>query len=330
MNSKTDRWRRALLGIAVAAAALVAACGGGTPVQTFTPDRLIAFGDESSVIEDFKGDANGRKYFDDATVSPTDPTLACKLNPTWVQALGNVYGFVFPQCNPGPNAVVAPTSRIRATIGARVADLSAQIDAQLAESAFTPKDLVTVLIGQNDILDQYALFDGSNEAALTAAVEAAGDALGVQVNRIANAGAKVIVSTALDLGLTPFAIAERTAHTDTDRGALLTRLTARFNASMRARIINDGRMIGLLLADEYFQSVVRVANGGGFTNVISGVCDLTKSALVPPSVLDCTSLTLVPGGSGTTYLWADSTHLSSGAQGQLGSLAAARAANNPF
>ena len=68
--------------------------------------------------------------------------------------------------------------------------------------------------------------------------------LGEQVTRIATSGAKVLLSTVPDLGLTPFGLAERAANTDTDRSALLTRLTARFNAKMRATIPNDGRMIG--------------------------------------------------------------------------------------
>ena len=33
-----------------------------------------------------------------------------------------------------------------------------QVDAQIAESAFTTTDLVTVLVGQNDILAQYAQY----------------------------------------------------------------------------------------------------------------------------------------------------------------------------
>ena len=95
---------------------------------------------------------------------------------------------------------------------------------------------------------------------------------------------------------------------------------------MRATIVNDGRRIGLVLLDEYIQSVVAVVNGGGFTNVVNVVCDTTKAPTLP----ECTSLTLVSGGSASTWLWADTTHLSSGGQQALGSLASQRAANNPF
>ena len=287
---------------------------------------MIAFGDESSVIDDSASPANGRKYSVNGTVSATDPALDCKQLPIWIQGVATPYGLVFPQCNAGTTVVASPTSRIRAVAGAKVADLAGQIDAHQAESSFNSKDLVTILIGQNDVLAQYAQYPTVGDAQLVANVEAAGRVLGDQVNRVANAGAKVLISTIPDLGLTPFAIAEKAAHADTDRAALLSHLAARFNATMRATIVNDGRRIGLILLDEYLQSVVAVVNGGGFTNVVNVVCDTTKAPTLP----ECTALTLVSGGSASTWLWADTTHLSSGGQQALGSLASQRAANNPF
>ena len=331
MNSKMDRWRGARAGAVLFAAALLAACGGGnSQVSAFSPNRIVAFGDETSVIDDFKGDANGRKYTVNATVSATDPTLDCRLNPLWIQTLSAHYGLVFPQCNPAPTAVAAPTSRIRAMPGARVADLAAQIDAQQAEAPFTTRDLVTVLIGENDILAQYTQYPAVPETTLITNLQAAGTAIGDQVNRLSATGARVLVSTVPDVGLTPYANSERAAHTDTDRAALLRRLTKALNDKMRAQITNDGHLIGLLLTDEYIQTIAAFPGTGGFTNATTGVCDLTRSALVPPSVLDCTKLTLISGGSSTAYLWADATHLSAGGQLSLGSLAVNRAVNNPF
>ena len=114
----------------------------------------------------------------------------------------------------------------------------------------------------------------------------------------------------MDEGLTPFATAENAAHPGSDRAGLLTRLTARFNATMRATIVNDGRMIGLVLHDEYFRTIYLTAGGGGFTNLSTPICS-------PCRLPNCTSLTLVAGRAASTYLWADSTHLSSGAHTQL-------------
>ena len=248
---------------------------------------------------------------------------------SWVQSVAILYGLVFPECNHGIPPVVAPVSRIRAAAGARAADLAGQIDAQQAERALGAGDLVTVMIGANDVLAAYQNFPAQTEAQLVAQVEAEGAEVGRQVNRITNTGAKVLLATVIDLGVTPYAGAERLAHLDADRAALLTRLTARFNAFMRATIVNDGRKIGLILLDELTTAIAHNPGLEGFTNSVDPVCDLTKSSLRPPSVLDCTTLTLVPGGS-AAYLWADDRHLSASGHISFASLAITRAQNNPF
>ena len=109
--------------------------------------------------------------------------------------------FVFPTCNPAGSAVFDPPNRIRATVGARAADLAAQIDAQLAENGFRDDDLVTVLVGVNDVLSQYTQYPAVSEVQLTANVEAAGREVARQVNRLANADAKVIIATIPDVRL---------------------------------------------------------------------------------------------------------------------------------
>ena len=322
--------RRTLGALAVATATLLAAaCGGGEQVTNFRAERVVSFGDESSLLVDPGGTGNARKYSVNATVSTTDLTIDCAINPIWVQSVAAFYGLVYPECNPGPTPATAPVSRIRAELGARAADLAAQIDAQQAESPLHGGDMTTVMVGANDVIAQYAQYPALSEDQLIANVEAAGAETGRQVNRIADTGAKVLLSTILDVGVTPFGIAERAAHSDIDRAALLTRMSQRYNAAMRGTIVNDGRRIGLILLDEFVSAVAKFVGLGGFTNATSGVCDLTKSKLTPPSILDCTPATFVTDGSGA-YLWADDRHLSATGQSSLGQLALARAQNNPF
>ena len=308
---------------ALAGAAALASCGGGEQVVKFAPTRLIAFGDEASVIEDVSNNANGRKYTVNA-VKVDLVTLDCKSNSTWIQYLANAYAITFAQCN--PDAVVSPGGIMRAAPLATVADVVTQIDTQVASSGFSGTDLVTVLAGANDILAQYRQFPTLSEGQMTVSVEQAGSALAGQVNRIGSLGGKVVVATVPDVGLTPYALAEKAAHTDTDRAALLTRLTARFNAKLRLGLINDGRMIGLIFADELIQAMVKNPATYSLFNVIDAVCDPVKA----PQVSACTTQTLVLSGSGDVFLWADSLQLSPGGHKQLGALAITRARGNPF
>ena len=332
MRLNASEVRRAALRCGVLALAMLGvSCGGGSSVSTFHATRILAFGDETSLIVDVRGDGNGSKYSVNATVSDTDATIACRSSPLWIQVIANNFGgLVFPQCNPGPTLVTSPPSRIRATFGALATDVSAQIDAQVSESTFQSGDLATLVVGVNDVLGQYAQYPMVSETQLTANVTAAGAEAGRQVNRLANLGAKVIISTIPDVGFSPYAITEKAAHIDTDRQQLIVRLVKAYNDSLRATIVNDGTKIGLVLMDEIVDGVAKFVGLNGFTNATSGVCDLSKSAYVPPSILDCTNLTLISGGTPTSYLWADDRHLSAGGQNTLGNIAAQRARNNPF
>ncbi|MEO6408505.1 MAG: SGNH/GDSL hydrolase family protein [Burkholderiaceae bacterium] len=312
-----------LLAATLAGAALLAGCGGGEQVVKFAPTRVLAFGDETSVLEDPTGSANGRKYTVNA-LAADGVTLECAANPIWIQTIASGFGLVFPECNHGTAVVASPASRIYAVPGARVADVETQINGHLLASSFSATDLVVVLAGANDVLALYAQYPGVSEDNLIAQAEAAGTALGLQINRLADAGAKVIVSTVPDFGLSPLGLAEEARVPG--RAALLTRLSARLNAKLRVTVVNDGRRIGLVFADESLQIAYKFASGSGFANVTGHACDPARA----PSVKLCTTSTLVTDGSATTWLWADDTHLSAGGQALLGSIGLSRAVNNPF
>lgn len=303
------------------AAALLGACGGGQQLVAFAPQRIIALGDEISVVTDA-----GRKYTVNA-LQADNVSIDCFANPNWVQYIANSYGLVFPQCN--PSSVSAPRSRILAAPGAKVADLTAQINQQLANDSISGTDLVTVLVGANDVLEQYRAYPTISAADATANVEAAGAALAVQVNRIAATGGKVVLAKVLDLGQTPFGLAEQANNTDIDRSAFLTNLAARFNAALRVNILNDGRKIGLVQSDERIQTIVHFPGSFGFVNVTQAAC---LSTVVAPN---CTASTLGTDSSGAaadanTWLWADNLNLSAGGQSRLGEVGLAVARNNPF
>jgi outer membrane lipase/esterase len=329
--ARTSRRLVARSVLPVLAAVVLAACGGGSQTTVFIPTRVLAFGDESSVI-----DSSGRKYSVNALT--TTGGIDCALNPIWIQTVATTrYGLVFPECN--PNNVPDPQSRIRAQAGARVADVVRQVDAQIAAGGFRSTDMSMVMAGANDVIDAVGRYPAVPVSSLIAEMVEAGRVLGLQVNRMVDGGSRVIVSTVFDLTYAPFAREQAVANTvvdcprpqgETERLPLVTCLIDRFNGSLRTTFFNDGRRVGLVLADVLVRSYIQLPALGGFNNVANGACAATTR------LPDCSTATLAApdvngiAASATSWLWADATRLSAGGQAQLGSSAAARAATNPF
>ena len=333
MKLKTIEYGSAALRAGVLlSAALLSACGGsGTQVNSFVATRVFAFGDESSVIN-----ADGSKYSINA-VKADNTSLDCAANPIWIQAVAGLYGLVFPQCNVAAVPAVAPASRIYAANGAKAGDVAAQIDTQVNSGGFKANDLATVLAGSNDIVAQFAQYPGVPEATLSANLASAGTALALQVNRLADLGVKVLISTAPDLGRAPYG-GDRSAGSTNLNPAVLSRLSKAFNDALLVRLTNDGHRIGLIQLDGYVQAVDNARAAGSVTFVNTTLAACLSSAPLP----NCTTQTLgtdaaaIPppatpaSASATTWLWADALHLSAGGQTGLGALATSRAQNNPF
>jgi lysophospholipase L1-like esterase len=313
--------RRGLVALGVAAT--LAACGGGTSrIDPFVAARVFALGDETSVLT-----SDGRKYSVNALTDTG--ALDCRAQPIWVQAVANNYGFVFAECN--PDAVADPKAIMKAAPGAKIGDLAAQIDGVVAALVPGEETLATLMIGANDVWELYDRFDQDPSLAtadLLAQAQSRGAQIAVQLKKLADAGVPVVVSTVYDLSKTPYALAEKAAHTDTDRAKLIYDLTFELNAGMRVELerqgLNDGRYIGLVLADEMVQAEVKSPVSFSLINVTEAVC-LTTAPLP-----DCSSATLVADGKSSSFLWSDDRHLAYGGQQRLGLLAVARASNNPF
>lgn len=309
-------WLRAWL--CVGAAAVIAGCGGGgtSQIDPFVPTRLVVFGDESSLLT-----SDGKKYSIN-DVDTVTGALRCGNNPLWVQSLSDMYRLTFAECNPDANA--APPARMFAAAGAKVADVRAQLDRFFSVSTLDSKTLVAMMAGTNDVLELYRQFPAQSRDSLVAAAGAAGRLMADQVNRIADAGGRVIIVTMPDMGLSPYALKERIAKGDIDRAAFLTELSAAFNRELRLAMIQDGHFVGLVLADEAVQSIVKFPSAFGFANATEAAC---LSTVAPK---ECTTKTLLADASANGWLWATETWLSPGGQARIGALAQTRARSNPF
>ena len=314
----TRRPLRALAGwAALCAAALMASCGGGTTqYDPFIAQRVFAFGDETSALT-----SSGKRYGVNG-VNATTGLIDCRLEPMWVQVIAGAYGLVFAECN--VDAVASPKAFMHAAVGAKVAEVAAQVDARVAAGGFVDKDLALVSGGANDILELYAQYPARSEADLMADARARGERLAAIVNRLVALGAKVIVANLPEMGMTPYARAEALTYAASgfDRAAFMTRLSQAFNERLGVKVLLDGRYVGLAQMDLRTQSAARSPISFGFADISTAVCTV--------ALPDCTTATVATGAIASTYLWADATRLSSGGQAQLATLALERAQRNPF
>lgn len=320
--------RSARRGLAAASLVVLASCGGGTSrVDPFEPSRIIVFGDEHSLITDA-----GKKYsVNGLGATPTDGSatpIDCTVNPLWIQIVASQFGLRFPQCATADQASTVK-GQILAEVDARTADVLAQVQRFRATDAFSENDLVLVFAGMHDVLDAYARFPLTDVETLKSELFAVGQSLGRQVNAITDSGrgGRVLFVTVPDVGLTPFAEAEKAANTDIDRVAVLKALTERFNAGLRTAVTNDGSLAGLVAADEMTQVYKRITIAYGYTvtNTTTAACNVALPDCTPDTTVEAAA-----SGKVANFLWADATHLSATGQAALGAIARTRAVNNPF
>jgi outer membrane lipase/esterase len=310
-------------GACMAALLALASCGGGGQVEPFKPTRLLALGDELSLIE-----ADGRKHTinsfatktENGQTVPDKTKLDCALHPLWIQTVATTFALPFDRCL---GTATTAGGQVLARAGHKVADLPAQL-ASAQGGALNDKDLALVMVGMHDILELYGRYPTATREQLLDEARGRATSLGNQINALAQAGPAVVVLTVPDIGLSPFALAQNTSTGDAKRSALISELVAAFNNRMSVTLINDGRLIGLVYADIETQNNVKFPSTYALANVVEAAC--LASAPLP----GCTPDTLVANATSAGHMWADSLRLGPTVQARLGTLAAFRAANNPF
>jgi phospholipase/lecithinase/hemolysin len=321
--------RRAGAWLALAGAALLAACGGGSePIEPFEPTRMFVLGDEISVLTNV--DPKGRKF----TVNGLDDNgqISCALNVgttgslIWTQQMALAYAFVFEECNPLNLTVSAWTF---AAPGAKAADFTAQYAAAQARfGPLGPRDVMTALFGANDVLEmvpRYLANPTTDEAnAIMAELRQRGARLANELNAImTNCGPKFIVSTMPLMGLTPYALQLQRDNPTLPVFNMLQQFSNTFNSGLRTTMINDGALWGLVELDALLSAGVSNPGNYGLTNVTQAACAVSPTT-------DCTTGTLVANANAVTWLWASDRWMSWRAHQYLGGFARGRVTDNPF
>jgi len=302
----------------VATVVLAAGCGGGVAqAEAFVPGRVLVLGDEFSALLD-----DGRRWGVNGVDAGTG-RLDCSAQPLWVQSVAGSFGFAFEACNTSsPNQ--EPRALMLARPQALVASLSEQLEALGTLGSARDRDLALVMAGANDVWQMYADFPTRSEAALMAELRNRADQLAAVVDRLVARGARVVVVNLPDLGMSPYARAERDAFADSgvDRAALITRMSTTFNERLGVKLLLDGRYVGLVQMDQRSQAIARSPGNFGFADISTQACS------VPPP--QCTTLTLQPGVDAASHLWADARFYAPGGQSQLATLALDIIRRNPF
>lgn len=336
------RSRRPLALLAAATTALLlSACGGGGQVQEFKPTRMLAFGDETSMMVDSvdtAGNHDGYKYT--VNVRTATSGLNCDTSPIFTQMVAIVHGQHFGACR---SAGVATSAYVLAKVNAQAGDASTGLAQQMAEvasvtgQALAEGDLATVMIGAHDVLAVYAAYkagdlstEAAREQALATALADAKARAGVAAARISDliaTGTRVLVFAVPDMGLSPYALTEQAA--SPGAAEVITRISTNFNDWLINGIQPaDGRYWGLVQSDDVVAAMERRPSLylSSPANATVGACDATKVS----DLSQCTTTTLVTGGTQSNYLWADATHLGPIAHYQIGLRAQSILRNLPF
>lgn len=369
-------------GVALAcASALLASCGGGDRKSYFTPDRVIAFGDENSAFATFSSadlqDGSGNpatlrgltyavqsivqaestcdnivspSLCSTTTSNPFDSGVAvtdavrymfngsahsvtaiardagnntqrttvtlygCDVARSWVQIVASAYGKSFSSdCSLDTRGGAVS----HAVAKAKTVDVIAQINAHRGE--INSKTVVTIMVGQNDILEQYqAILGGSqDEAGAIGVLQARAADMAAAIRGIIDLGGKVVLSLTPDLGQSPLAVGA-------GNSALMTNLVRAYND--RLYITGLGNVSGRSLAGINPESLTKPSTRSSSYQYTTPLCDAAAvrrpdGSAVPPvalpgrtaedvaneKLLSCTGQYFTSGTSLSTAMWADST-----------------------
>ncbi len=305
-----QRLRRALF--TAACAALLAACGGSSEVESeLVPTRFVSFGDA----------------FADVGQRGSNYTINDRSTNNWTQELAGRYA--------RPMAITASGGWSYATGSARVTvkpdaagnaatpTITEQVSSFLGSQTIGANDVIVVSGGISDIVAEVGALNAGRQtqAQATANIRQAARDLGAQVRRLVQAGGKhVVVVGTYNLGKSPWAVT-------TAQVPLLTDLSGRFNDELLVSIVDLGANVLYVDAALYFNLVTAAPAGYGLRDVTSIACTSadagqgigTGTGQVNSAL--CTPSTLLPGIDPAVYLFADRLYFTPVAQRLFGDYA---------
>lgn len=244
------------------------------------------------------------------TQRTTVTLYSCDTSRNWVQIVTSAYGKSFSaDCSLDSRGGAVNY----AVAGAKTADVIAQINAHRGE--INSKTVVTIMAGQNDILEQYAVAVGGNEAGAIAVLQARADSMAAAIKDVIGTGAKVVLALTPDLGQTPLAVNAGTT-------TVLTNLVRAYND--RLYITGLGNVSGRSLAGVNPESLTKPGTRSSSYQYTTALCDAsavrrpdgepvdpvgpgrTDEDVANEKLLYCNSQYYTSGADVGTAMWADS------------------------
>ena len=219
MNPIFSRTLKAMC--AVAAAALLSACGGASStVDPFVATRVIAFGDGFNYV-DPNGSGLSTVRTSVGTAYVTDDTIAGRIAARYSIVVKKV-------ANPTTTVLDATGGFSYATANATATDVATQIQNFLDRNVVAKKDLIIIAVGNWDI-------KANAEGNPTENINTATTNLVTAVQRLTNAGAEhVVVIPSINMARTPWATSSGISRTTIQN--LSNTATTSFNFSVNTKL----------------------------------------------------------------------------------------------
>ena len=294
----------------------------GTP--TYRYFNSINTGDTFNVVTRIDLGTGNYAAVTEAPLKRTvDQFYNCTASTIWTQVVARSFGKGYEaECKLDRAGAVSYAAE-----GAKVADLSAQVAAAKAAGQLKAGVLVTVWLGQNDLIEIYGNPALATVADKEAAAKARAGTLIDGVNAIVSTGAQVLLVNAANLAYSPYALAAKTTGCTVGAPACngdMEAVVRAFNKQLSGYAFG-GRRVGNVDAEQLTNTYAR---SGEYKN--ERVCDAAKmvrpdGTLDNSSVKYCNSETLVGGGNLGAYLWTDDQHIASVLHSGIAAIALTRA-----
>ncbi|MDB5953896.1 SGNH/GDSL hydrolase family protein [Ramlibacter sp.] len=308
------QWLRRTWLLAAASALALTACGGGSIVSSFSPARVVAFGDSMADL----GQTGSRYTVNDGTIN------------IWTQYVAN--SFSLPLTNVAQGGTSYATGNARVTIhpdaagNAATPTVTEQVDAFLAAGKPGPQDLIILSAGTADVIaEAQATINGTQSSATAVAhAQQAGIDLAAQVRRLVNAGAThVVVAGPYNLSRSPWS-------TQLNQSTLLDATSSGFNDKLLVSLVDLGADVLYVDAALEYNLLTSSPTSSSLTDATTIVCtsvDPGPGIGTGPGQVNsrlCTPSTIQPGLDFSLFLFADRVYPTPRGQQLFGDFAQAR------